>query len=1135
MKEWAEKERCALCGICPAGCWVVVSYDGEGKISTVRADESSPLGILCRLGEHSPEIVYSRDRVLYPLKRKGAKGTFDFQRITWEEAFETIVARLRSTKAEHGPEAAAIYTGRGSFELSLCDVYQPKDVAVSSASSVLFPFGSPNTLGVGALCYVSFAMIAPHVTMGGMLINMFSDMENSDLIVVWGANPATDCPPYDLRRIAEARRRGADVVVIDPRRTRTAKITDAQWIPIRPGTDGALALGMCNVLIDEELYDERFVTEFTEGFDEFARYVQHFRPEVVEEITRVPAETVVSLARRVARARGASPVMYSGLEYSESGVQAIRATQVLWALAGQLDVPGGRCFSLRENQFPVNREGHVANPDVRKALGRDRFPVYSAYRGESHAISLPESVLEGKPYRIHSLIVLGGSLITAWPRPSVFRKTLGALDFLVSIDRQLTADAAYADIVLPATTMYEIESYMTYGPVFRIREKVIEPLGEARNDFFILAELARRLGYGNLYPQSEEELLRHVLRGSGFSLEDVRTAGGIVQVPGQMMEYKKWEKGLLRPDGKAGFHTPTGRFEICSSVLEEHGYDGLPVYTEPREGPVSNPALAGRYPLIFNSGSRVTTDFRSQHHGIPGLLKERPEPTVTINSEDAEERGIRSGDLVSIKSPRGEVSLRAYVTDDIMKGTVDANMGGGGPVGPDAWRQCNINELTDLKNYDPISGFPVYKALLCDVVKVSARVGDTPYTSGEDFLGEEAGRQPAVVVSDGPRAYLDHNATTPIHAEVKEIMKQFVEDGCFGNPSSIHAEGRRARSAVDAARRSIAQLVNATARRIIFTGGGSEANNLALKGIAFALWRQKNHVITSSVEHPSVLNTCRWLEGHGFRITYLPVDSSGKVSPEDVAEAITEDTCLVSVMAANNETGALQPVDELALVAREKGVLFHTDAVQAGGKVPLDVEALGVDLLSLSGHKIHGPKGVGVLYVRRGVRLEPVIHGGGQEGGLRGGTENVTGLVGFGRAADLARKGLPEMERVSGLRDALEDAILELLPGSKVNGRKDRRLPNTSNISLAGMRGESVVLALDRKGVSLSSGSACRSGSPKPSHALLAMGLTEEEAHCAIRISLGVGNSEEDIDFAMRAFREVIHDSERALRFVPCR
>jgi anaerobic selenocysteine-containing dehydrogenase len=518
-----------------------------------RADETSDLGMICTLGEHSPEIIYSEHRLRHPMRRKGVKGTFEFERISWEEAFETLVGRLNDLKKEHGPESICIYSGRGSFELSLCDIFQPDGVAVSSASSVLFPFGSPNSMGVGALCYVSFAMIAPHVTMGSMLINMFSDIENAELVVVWGANPATDSPPLDLKRILAAYKRGAKVVVIDPRRTMTAKITDAEWIPIRPGTDGALALGLCNVLIEEELCDDEFVKNWTLGYGEFAQYVQHFRPEVVEQITGIPAGTVVSLARQIARANGASPIMYSGLEYSDSGVQAIRATHVLWALAGQLDIPGGRCFSMHENQFPINRSGHVANPDLKKALGRDRFPVYSHYRGESHAIALPDSVIHGKPYKIRSLIVLGGSICTAWPEPGIWRRTLEALDFVVCIDRQLTADSAYADIVLPATTMYEIESYMTYGPIFRIREKAVEPVGEARNDFLILAELAKRLGYGHLYPQTEEEILKHALKDSGFSPDQVRKAGGIVQIPTTLMQYKKWERGSLRADGKTGW------------------------------------------------------------------------------------------------------------------------------------------------------------------------------------------------------------------------------------------------------------------------------------------------------------------------------------------------------------------------------------------------------------------------------------------------------------------------------------------------------------------------------------------------------------------------------------------------------
>jgi cysteine desulfurase NifS len=1057
------------------------------------------------------------------MRRKGRKGTFEFERISWDDAYSIIVERLEGIKKKFGPEATSVYTGRGSFELALCDVFQPRGVAVSSASSVLFPFGSPNTMGVGALCYVSFAMIAPHVTMGGMLINMFSDIENARLIVVWGANPATDCPPLDLQRILRAHSRGAEVVVIDPRRTMTAKLTNAEWIPLRPGTDGALALGMCHVIISEELFDEDFVQNWTRGFDEFKRYVQHYSPEVVEEITGIPAGKVEDLARRISAADGASKIMYSGLEYSDSGVQAIRSTHVLWALAGQLDVPGGRCFTMHENHFPVNREGHRANPDVRKALGRDRFPVYSSYRGESHAIALPDAVLHGKPYPVRSLIILGGSMITSWPEPSIWRKTLHELDFLVCIDRQLTADAAYADIVLPGTTMYEIESYMTYGTMFRIREKVIEPVGEARNDFLIMAGLAKHLGYGHLYPQSEEEILRHALQGSGFTLEDVRADGGTVQVPTAIMQYKKWEKGLLRSDGRPGFNTPSGKFEIASAILEEHGYDSLPVYTEVQEGPVSQPERAKRFPLVFNSGARVTTDFRSQHHGIQGLYRERPEPTVTMNTADATDRGIVSGDLVQIKTERGQVAMRAIVTEDIVQGTIEANMGGGGPVGPDAWQKCNINELTCLQRYDPISGFPVFKALLCDVVKVLSGEGTVCIDSGEYSLESsvlKAGAETGQVVT---RIYLDHNATTPLDPAVQNTMLNSMEEG-FGNPSGIYREGKSARFAVDSARRNVAQLLNCTARRIIFTGGGSEANNYALKGLAFACRGRKNHIITSTIEHPSVIESCRWLEKFGYHVTYLPVDSSGRV-----------ETFLVSIMTANNETGSIQPLAELVRITRERGILFHTDATQAVGKIPVDVEDLGIDLLTLSGHKLYGPKGIGALYMKKGVILENIIHGGSQERGLRAGTENVIGIMGLGKAAELAVQRFPEMNRVRILRDSLEKGIREIVTEAKLNGHPRERLPNTLNMCLPGFRGESIVLAMDQKGVSLSSGSACRSGSPKPSHALLAMGLSEEDAHCSIRFSLGLGNTGEEIDRTVWFLINVVQEARNTVRFAPCR
>ncbi len=1124
---WRE----GLCGICPAGCWVRVGFDGD-RMAQVEPLADSPLGAICTIGRHSPRIVYDPDRLRTPLKRVGPKGGYDFEPISWDEAYRILVERLQAIKAESGPEATAIYTGRGSFDMALCDLFQPAGVTVSSAASVLFPFGSPNTLGVGALCYVAFAMIAPHVTLGEYYITMDVDVEQAERIVLWGANPATDSPPLLHEQILAARGRGAEVIAIDPRRNGTARQTDAQWLPIRPGTDGALALGMIQVLIEEELYDEAFVREHTVGFEDLARYAQHFRPEVVEGITGVEAETIRGLARKIASARGACPVMYTGLEYSDSGVQAIRAVLCLWALAGQLDVPGGLVIRMKENRFPQQRDHLVANPDVTRALGRDRFPVYSAYRGESHAIALPAAVLDGQPYPVRALIVLGGSIITAWPQPDIWRRTLDGLDFLAVIDRYHTADTAYADLVLPATTQYETTSFMRYGGLFKIRERLVEPQGEARNDFLILAELADRLGYGHLYPQTEEAILARALEGTGFSVEQVRAAGGQVQVPAVMMQYKKWLKGLLRADGQPGFDTPSGRFEFASSILAEHGYDALPVYTEPAEGPLARPDLARRYPLVLGSGSRTRYDFRSQHHGVDGLRQAQPAPDVILHPEDAAERGIEDGDWVWVESPRGRVRYRARVTSDIMAGCADAQMGGGGPLGPDAWQACNVNELTDLERFDPISGFPIYKTLLCEVRRDERQDDGVRPARFEDG---PASARPQVKAEPERQVYFDHNATSPVAPEVFEAMRPFLtEQG--GNPSSIHSSGTSARTAVEAARRRLAQLINSTARRIVFTGSGSEANNLALKGLMGARPGSAGRLITSAVEHPAVLATARALGRRGWTLTVLPVDGQGLVDPDELRRALSDDTALVSIMAANNETGGLQPVAELARLAHARGALFHTDAVQALGKIRLDVQALDVDLLTVSAHKIGGPKGIGALYVRRGVELEPLVHGGGQEWGLRSGTENVPGIIGFGRACELALKRLLSGEdaRVEALRDRLEAGLLERIDGARVNGPADR-LPNTTNLTLPGIRGESLVLVADRRGIRFSSGSACKAGNPDPSHALLAMGLTEEQAHCAVRFSLGYDTTEADVDYGLRVIAEVITETASAIRFVGCR
>jgi anaerobic selenocysteine-containing dehydrogenase len=707
----------SICGICDAGCGVDVHLR-DGRIERIVPLPYHPHGTCCPRGLHAPEIVYSPDRLLTPLKRRGPKGTAEFEPIAWDDAYDLIADGLQRAASRHGPESICMYTGRGAFEQSLCDVFAPAGTRESSASSLFFPLGSPNTTGVGALCYVSYGLIAPNTTCGSYALDMFDDIDRSDLIVVWGANPATDSPPLRLKRIKRAQARGARVIVIDHRRSETARATRAQWIGIRPGTDGALALGMLHVLINEALFDHEFVENWTVGFEALRDYVGQFTPETVEAITWVPAEVVRQIARAVASASGASLVMYTGLEYTNSGTQSIRAALTLWALAGQLDVPGGKCFRMPGADFHVHTE-HLAPPANPEPVGKDKYPVYYHYRYEAHAMELPEAILNGQPYPVRAMLIGGSSLTTAYPNPALWRKALGTLDFLAVVDRFLTGDALYADVVLPATTGFEIESYRTHGGYIQWRQRVIPPRGQARNDYLIYSGLAERLGYGHLYPQSEAALLEFALQGTGLSLGELKASPAGVQQPEPQWAPRKWERGLLRRDGQPGFETPSGKFEIESSVLRHYGYEPLPKYTEPQEGPLAAPEVAEKFPLVFNSGARIQSDFRSQHHNIAGLVKMQPDPLALVHTRDAVARGIADGDDVLVRTPRGRVQVKARVTDDIVPGVVEVNMGGGGPSATPSWRRANVNELTDMNNRDPISGFPVYKALLCEVAKLA--------------------------------------------------------------------------------------------------------------------------------------------------------------------------------------------------------------------------------------------------------------------------------------------------------------------------------------------------------------------------------------------------------------------------------
>lgn len=363
------------------------------------------------------------------------------------------------------------------------------------------------------------------------------------------------------------------------------------------------------------------------------------------------------------------------------------------------------------------------------------------------------------------------------------------------------------------------------------------------------------------------------------------------------------------------------------------------------------------------------------------------------------------------------------------------------------------------------------------------------------------------------RIYMDHAATTPVDPRVVEEMLPYLTEK-FGNPSSLHSFGREVKATMEEARAEVARLLGAAdPSEIVFTAGGSEADNLALKGVAYALREKGRHIITSSIEHHAVYDAVRHLEKEGFRATYLPVDADGLVDPEELRAAITGETILVSIMHANNEVGTIEPIAELAAVARERGVLFHTDAVQTVGSIPVDVRALGVDLLSLSAHKFYGPKGVGALYVRRGVRMVPLIHGGGQERKRRAGTENTAGIVGLAAALRYAVADLPERAaRLTALRDRLIDGVLAAIPHVRLNGHRTKRLPGNANFSVEFVEGESMLLNLDLAGIAASSGSACTSGSLEPSHVLLSMGLPHEVAHGSLRLTLGRENTAEDVD-----------------------
>lgn len=605
-----------ICGICPGACGVEATLV-DGRLQKVRPLKGHPMGMVCPRGLHADEIVYSPDRLHHPMRRAGQKGDGKFEVVSWDEALDEIAARMQEIKEKYGPQAMATHSGRGSFEDAFTEFFHTNEYGLASiAGNFMSAFGSPNNSGVGSLCYLSYGLLAPIATFGLPMVRTSLDIANADVILVWGTNPATNSPPSILPRIVAAQKRGAEVIVIDPQRCDIAKRAN-WWLPIRPGTDGALALGLLNVIVTEHLYDREFAEQWTLGFDELAQYVGHFTPERVAAITGVPAEDVITLARKLAPPRRTVINTYTGLEYSNCGVQSIRAILILWALTGNMDQPGG--LLLWPPGEATGRVPEIPFPQDPPPIGATEYPLFTELTRSAHFMEMPKAVLAGKPYPVRGLIIHGSSILTSYPNPALWRDVLAALDLLVVIDRFPTADSAFADYILPATTYYENTSFQ--------------------------------------------------------------------------------------------------KFEIKSTLLGRYGYPALPEYREPTEGPLSDPELAREYPLVLTTGARLQSAFRSQHLNIPSLIKRQPVPQVLLNPRDAVHRSIADGDRVWLVTKRGQAPFFAKVTDDMPPGVVEANSGGGGPLGPVAWREGNVNILTDMDNRDPISGFPVLKALLCDVRK----------------------------------------------------------------------------------------------------------------------------------------------------------------------------------------------------------------------------------------------------------------------------------------------------------------------------------------------------------------------------------------------------------------------------------
>ena len=709
MSEAKGYTFCDGCNHMPA-CGIV--YYRRGPVITrleSRKDFNYPTSTLCSKGYAQLQEQYHPERLRYPLKRTNRKGQpTKWVRISWDEAIGTTAKKMNEVKAKYGPDKVFFFTG------------DPKEMR-APLQRLCYSFGSPNFGNESSTCWRStvvagLLLCGPLKGIVGEATMGFPPTKDTKNCFIWGVNQSYSVPTQ-MKMLLRAKNAGVKFFIVDPRKTPMVTALDGEHLPVRPGTDGALALGMIHVIIAENLYDKEFVEKWVEGFDELREYVKAFTPEKAGAITGVKAEKIREAARAFAKGPTTALFSASPIVHHTNGNQNFRAVLSLFFITGNFDRPGGIIVPPPDimPHYTIGPASFTRRDDLLPKLESKRvdlkhFPVWAELIPEVQANRIPEYFDEGK---IKAMLLFGGNA-KMWPQPQLYQRALMKMDFSVAVDyfyRPWTHD--FVDILLPAATCFErLAPPSNFGRSIFARQPV-KPLGEAREDWQIIADIGVALGLekeffgGNL-----EGLLNEYLKETGVTLEQLRKAPGntvTVPLPGPP-KLKKHELGMFRKDQKPGFETPTGKVEIYSSILKKHGFDPLPTYKEPLESPQSTPDLAKKYPLVLMTGARIPFYTHSKWREVPWLSELQPEPVVNLNPGDAAARAIKEGDKVVLENSHGKITVKAHLTEMVTKGMVDMFHG---------WAHQDVNVML-TRDFDPIGGFPPYKAALCEVKKVTA-------------------------------------------------------------------------------------------------------------------------------------------------------------------------------------------------------------------------------------------------------------------------------------------------------------------------------------------------------------------------------------------------------------------------------